>query len=85
MLIAMVISGLVVTTLNTVVLRETLYTAWKALPFAVLWIPRAIEEILSNTVVAYFVAVLMGVFEKRNELNGLLAQPKIHAAEKKQA
>ena len=85
LLIAMVVSGLVVTTLNTVVLRETLYTAWKALPFMVLWVPRAIEEILSNTVMAYFVAVLMGVFEKRRELNGLLAQPKIHVAEKEQA
>jgi len=64
LLIAMVGSGLIVTTLNTVVLRETIFTAWKVLPFAAIWIPRAIEEILGNTVKAYFVATLLNIFKK---------------------
>ena len=63
LLIAMIGSGLFVTTLNTVVLRETIYAAWKALPFVVIWIPRVIEEVLGNTVKAYLVAVLLGVFK----------------------
>ncbi len=72
LLIALIGSGLIVTTLNTVLLRETVFTAWKVLPFAVVWIPRAIEEILGNTVKAYFVAVLLGLFRKQHSLNGLL-------------
>lgn len=68
LLIAMIGSGLIVTTLNTVVLRETIFPAWKVLPFAVIWIPRVIEEILSNTVMAYFVAALLGILKKQNGL-----------------
>lgn len=78
LLIAMVGSGLFVTTLNTIILRETIYTAWKALPFTVVWIPRIIEEILGNTVKAYFLAVLLGTFEKQNILKRLVDEPPIH-------
>ncbi len=65
LLIAMILSGLIVTTLNTIILRETIFTAWKVLPFAVVWIPRVIEEVLGNTVKAYFVAMLLGVYRKQ--------------------
>ena len=75
LLIAMVGSGLIVTTLNTVVLRETIFTAWKALPFAVIWIPRVIEEILGNMVKAYFVAMLLGIFKRQHGLNELINRP----------
>lgn len=75
LLIAMIGSGLIVTTLNTVVLRETIFTAWKVLPFAVIWIPRVIEEILGNTVKAYFVAVLLGIFRKQHSLKELIDEP----------
>jgi len=68
LLIAMIGSGLFVTTLNTVVLRETIFAAWKVLPFAVIWIPRMIEEILGNTVKAYFVALLLGIFRKQRSI-----------------
>lgn len=69
LLIAMIASGLLVTTLNTVILRETIYPSWKLLPFSVIWIPRVIEELLSNTVKAYFVAVLLGVLRRNPGLN----------------
>ncbi len=71
LLITMLVSGLVVTTLNTVVLRETILEAWKVIPFAAVWIPRVIEEILINTVNAYFVAMLLGVTKKNRILNEL--------------
>ncbi len=77
LLIAMVGSGLIVTTLNTVVLRETIFTAWKVLPFIAIWIPRVIEEVLGNTVKAYFVAVLLGIFGKQHSLNELIDGPSI--------
>jgi len=63
-LISMLVSGLIVTTLNTIVLREFLYESWKLLPFTVVWIPRVIEEIISNMVKAYFVALFMGLFSR---------------------
>lgn len=72
LLIAMVGSGLIVTTLNTVILRETIFTAWKIFPFAVIWIPRVIEEILGNTVKAYFVATLLSIFKRQHDLNELI-------------
>jgi uncharacterized membrane protein len=75
LLITMVGSGLIVTTLNTIVLRETIYTAWKVLPFTVIWIPRVIEEILGNTVKAYFVSILLGVFKRQRGLNELTDKP----------
>lgn len=77
LLIAMLGSGLIVTTLNTIVLRETIFTAWKVLSFAVVWIPRAIEEILGNTVKAYFVAVLLGICRKQNALQEIVDEPSI--------
>ena len=53
----------------------TIFTAWKVLPFAVIWIPRVIEEILGNTVKAYFVAVLLGIFRKQHSLKELIDEP----------
>lgn len=77
LLIAMIGSGLIVTTLNTIVLRETIFTAWKVLPFTVIWVPRVIEEILGNMVKAYFVAMLLGIFKKQYNLNELIDKPSI--------
>lgn len=77
LLIAMIGSGLIVTTLNTIVLRETIFAAWKVLPFAVIWIPRAIEEILGNTVKAYFVALLLGICRKQNILQEIMDEPSV--------
>lgn len=73
LLIVMIVSGLIVTTLNTVLLRETIFESWKALPFVVVWIPRVIEEVLSNTIKAYFVAFLLGVFENQQSLHSLVS------------
>ena len=70
-LIAMLASGLMVSTLNTWVLREAVYDSWKSIPFLVLWLPRIIEEILSNTVKVYFVALFYGLFLKYPDLRKL--------------
>jgi len=67
-LIAMLASGMIVTTLNTVILQNFLYESWKSLPFFVLWLPRAIEEILSNTVKVYFVCFFYNLFLKNPAL-----------------
>ncbi len=72
LLIAMIVSGVIITTLNTVILRETVYASWKVLPFTIVWLPRVIEELLGNTVKAYFVVVLLEVFRKQRGLKELL-------------
>ena len=73
LLLAMIGSGLAVTTLNTFVMREMVYTSWKVLPFVVLWIPRIIEEILANTVKTYFVAVLLGALNQQGGMKEILS------------
>lgn len=65
MLLTVVGTGLLITTLNTIILRETIYASWKLLPFAVVWIPRVIEEILVGAVKVCFMAVLTEVFYAR--------------------
>ena len=67
LLLAMMISGLIVTTLDTVLLRETIYTSWKVFPFVVVWLPRVITALLSNTIYAYFMALFMGIYKKSLE------------------
>lgn len=57
--VVMVVSGLVVTTVNTVILRETIGAAWKTIPFLIVWMPRAAEELLGNMVLTYFIALLL--------------------------
>ena len=64
-LIAMLTSGMIVTTLNTLVLRDFVFSSWKNIPFFALWLPRAIEEIISNTIKVYFVAFFYGLFLKQ--------------------
>jgi len=72
LLIAMVTSGAFVTTLNTFLLRETVFVSWQLLPFAAVWIPRLIDEVLTNIVFAYFVATLYGVFRQQRDLRELV-------------
>jgi hypothetical protein len=72
LLITITVSGLIVSTLNTLILRETIYTSWKVLPFSVVWIPRIIEEILMSTVKTYFVAFLLGIAGRQRGLKELV-------------
>lgn len=69
---ALTLSGLLVTTVNTYTLRETAFQAWKVLPFMVVYIPRAIEEVLSNTVKAYAVAVLLSVCYRQKDISKVI-------------
>ncbi|WZL77426.1 ECF transporter S component [Eubacteriales bacterium mix99] len=73
LLLAMIGSGLIVTTLNTMVMREMVYTSWKMLPFVVLWIPRVIEEILANIIKTYFVAVLLSALNRQRGIKEMVS------------
>jgi len=54
-------SGLVVTTINTEILKHFM-AAWNGREFMILWIPRAIEEMVVCLVQAYIISVLYGVY-----------------------
>lgn len=71
LLITMLLAGIVVTTLNTLVLRESI-PSFQLLPFSVLLIPRIIEDILTSSVQVYFVTLLLGVFKKQPGLKSLV-------------
>ena len=72
LLITIMIAGLTSTTITTVVLREILFPAWQLLPFWVVWVPRMLEAIVTNTVFVYFVALLLGLFERQERLKELV-------------
>ena len=57
-------SGLIVTTINTEILKYFL-AAWNGREFMILWIPRAIEEMVVCLVQAYLISILYGVYLSR--------------------
>ncbi|MGI6742413.1 MAG: folate family ECF transporter S component [Eubacteriales bacterium] len=61
-------SGLLLTTINTEILRWYL-TAWNGRSFLILWIPRAVEEMLVCMIQAYVISILYGVYKSRIEPN----------------
>ena len=58
-------SGLIVTTINTVVLRYFTLPAWAGRAFWILWTPRALEELIICLIQAYFIAILYDVYMTR--------------------
>lgn len=62
-LLAVFIPRLLITTVNTEILRQ-FFSVWNGRAFIVLWIPRAAEEILSGIVQAYIIMLLYAIYEK---------------------
>ncbi len=61
-LLAILASGIIVTSINTQVLID-LYSI--SLPYILYWIPRVIEEIIVCIIQAYFISILYGVYKSR--------------------
>ena len=64
LIITLMAGGLAVTTLNTLVLRETVYDAWKLLPFAVVWLPRMLNALVTNAVYIFITAFILNIYYK---------------------
>ncbi len=62
--IACIVSGLLVTTINTGILQQFL-AAYQGRAFLILWIPRAVEELVVCFIQSYVIFLLMGIYEKR--------------------
>ena len=78
LLLAIVISGLYMNTLNTVILRQYVFLSWQLMPFVVVWLPRAIQAALTNTVYAYIVAVIMEVVSRQKFMQQLIRKEGIN-------
>ncbi|MCL2399277.1 MAG: ECF transporter S component [Defluviitaleaceae bacterium] len=72
LLLSMMTAAVLVSTINTIVFRYTIFTSWQLLPFSVVWLPRAMQTIATTTVMTYFVAMLLGVLERQPYLKGIV-------------
>jgi ECF transporter S component (folate family) len=61
LLVTMQAAGLLVSTLNTLVLRAMFYADS---PFMAVWVPRAVSTMLTHTVYVYFMALLLVLYKK---------------------
>lgn len=62
-LIATVISGILVTTLNTLILQSFIPALGK-IGFMVFWIPRILQEIFMSVIQAYIISLLLSIYWK---------------------
>jgi len=67
--ITILLAGLFVSTLNTLVLQMVF---WPTIPFAAVWAPRAAVSLLIDVAFVYFVALLLGLFERQENLKQLV-------------
>ncbi len=58
------VSGLIVTTINTFILRHFLAT-WNGRAFWILWVPRMAEEFIVCSIQSYFIMILYAVYRKK--------------------
>jgi ECF transporter S component (folate family) len=63
-LFSVVISGVIVTTIDTQILKIFL-PAWTDRAFLILWIPRVIEEIIVCSIQAYIITILYDIYISR--------------------
>lgn len=70
--VSITLSGLLVTTVNTKILQEML-AVYAGRSFMILWIPRALEELVVCTAHSFIVAMLYGVFRRTAGHSGLFA------------
>jgi len=67
--LTILLSGLFVSTLNTAVLQAVF---WPGIPFAAVWVPRAAVSLFIDAVFVYFVALLLGLFQRQESLKQLI-------------
>jgi len=72
LLIAMLAGAWWQSTLNTVLLRQHIWTSWQYMPFALVWLPRILQSTMTTTVYSYFVAMFLGVCKRQKFLRPYL-------------
>lgn len=72
--LAMIISGLIQTTINTYILQQMIYPSWQQLGFFIVWVPRAIEEVVIRVLQAWIVTILYDIYLKQVKPRTFLAE-----------
>jgi ECF transporter S component (folate family) len=72
LILAMMIPAILVSTVNTLVFRQTIYTSWQLLPLFVVWLPRVLQSIATTTLNVFFVSLLIGLCERQPHIKQLL-------------
>ena len=65
LLIAMLLAAWIQNTLNTITLRNHVFSSWQLLPFWMVWFPRMLQATISAVVHAYFVVLLVAVCKRQ--------------------
>ena len=68
LLISMLIAAWFQSTLNTVILRQMVFTSWQLVPFWMAWFPRIFQTTITTVVHVYFVAMLMDVCRRQRTI-----------------
>jgi hypothetical protein len=72
LILAMMIPAILVSTFNTYVFRQTIFTSWQLLPFAAVWLPRVLQSIGTTSMNVFFVVMLIGLCEKQPHIKHFL-------------
>jgi len=70
--LTILIISLLINFVNTLILMVTLFPGWQALPFTVVWLPRALGAMLIGVVNVYIAAVLLGICKKQPHMKELI-------------
>ena len=65
LLVALLVPAVLVSIINTHILRETQFLSWQLLPFWVIGLPRLMQAVATTTIMAYFVAMLLNIFRRQ--------------------
>jgi ECF transporter S component (folate family) len=72
LVLTLMIPAILMNTVNTLILRQTVMTSWQVLPFFVVWLPRILQSIGIVTINLFFVVLLMGLCEKQPHIKKLI-------------
>lgn len=68
LLIAMLVAAWFQSTMNTIILRQYVFSSWQLLPFWMVWFPRIFQTTITTVVHVYFVALLMNVCKRQKHV-----------------
>jgi len=72
LVLAMMIPAMLVSSINTFILRQTVMTAWQLLPFFIVWLPRVLQSMATTTLNILFLTFLLDLCKKLPHMNILI-------------
>ena len=69
LLLSLLVAAWLQSTLNTITLRNHVFSSWQLLPFWMVWFPRILQTTISVVIHSYFIALLVGVCKRQKYLS----------------